>query len=264
MIVVPPRGVTLKLARAREQLGQIGETLEAFSRAHIDGVTPVGHLDGRVLTLRLPEDIGELDENVSIAIGELVHNLRSGLDQMTFALLESNIPNLSVDAARIEQLRSLSQFPICDDQAWFDRFVARRCAGLSPRALDVLERFQPFYGGRNPVGDSLWCLRELSNVDKHRLVNPVISVLHSASVRIQTNPIQVPHWCVWNSGPLQGDAVLVKVIFPNHPGQAAVRTIGGVAVALYKDTTLLGDVHSVLTNIYTRTNVAIDQMVLAL
>ena len=122
-IVVPPHGVTLKVLRAQWQLDEIKAFLSRFTQDHVDGVMPQGDLDGHILTLRLPDTVEQSDEQTGILIGEYVHNLRSALDHLTYALLESNLPSLGVGLDDATRLRRQSQFPICDTP---DQFRDRR------------------------------------------------------------------------------------------------------------------------------------------
>jgi hypothetical protein len=48
---------------------------------------------------------------------------------------------------------------------------------VDPKAIAIIERSQPNYGGQNPDLHLLWFLRELSNHDKHREINVVVGRL---------------------------------------------------------------------------------------
>jgi hypothetical protein len=259
IIPVVPDGVKRKLARAGGQVKTINEKIEAYAADHANPMTLAGDLDGLVFTLQMPK-VPPLDPNLSVDIGQVLHNLRSALDQTTYAMLQANIPHVSgLTSKQRDAMERASQFPITDNPQKFSD-ATPMVQGLSADAVATIERFQPFNNPKGVVGDSLWCVRELSNTDKHRLVHPVWSVLSEAHVEMRTYPLAIPHNQVWNSGALPPEGVLVKVFFRHPPGEAHVRTHGGVAVALHSGMTLLGSVQPVLENLYQRTKETVDAM----
>jgi hypothetical protein len=259
ILPVVPEGVKLKLARADEQVESINKKIETYAAEHARPMTLAGDLDGVAFTLRMPR-VPPLDPNLSVDIGEVLHNLRSALDQTTFAMLQANLSDMSgLTSKKREGMERMSQFPITDAPQKFAD-ATPMVQGLSADAIATIERFQPYHNPKGVVGDSLWCVRELSNTDKHRLVHPVWSVLSEAHVEMHAYPLAIPHHQVWNSGALPPEGVLVKVFFRHPPGEAHVRTHGGVAVALYSDMTLLGSVQPVLKNLYLRTKEAVEAM----
>jgi hypothetical protein len=263
IIPVVPEGVKLKLARADLQVKSIIAAVEQYAATNASPALLAGDLDGLVFTLRMPP-MPKLEKSISVDIGECLYNMRSALDQTTFAMLQANIPNLpELDAKQREDLERASQFPIADSPQQFNGRAARsQMRGLSADAITTIERFQPYFGGKDPVGDSLWCLRELSNTDKHRLVHPTYSVLAEAHVEMHTFPLALPHRDEWNYGVLGPEGVVVTVVFDYPPAEAHVRTHGGVGIALISGSTVLGSIQPVLQNIYSRTKEAVDAMAL--
>jgi hypothetical protein len=90
---------------------------------------------------------------LSVVLGEIVYNLRSGLDYLVYSLA----------AADAGTPRNGTQFPIEDSPAGFS---GRRCSflmGLSDKHVAMIEDLQPYKGVE-------WTrrLRDLSNPDKHR------------------------------------------------------------------------------------------------
>jgi hypothetical protein len=264
IIPVVPDGVKLKLARADEQVRSIVAAVQDYAATFASPALMLdGELDGSVFTLRLPP-LPPLDSNVSVDIGECLHNLRSALDQTTYAMLQANIPNISgLTPKRREEYERTSQFPITDSPTQFAGQSARRqMRGLSGEAVSTIERFQPYFGGRDSVGDSLWCLRELSNTDKHRLVHPTQFATAGAHVEMHTYPLALPHHDEWKYGVVEPEGVVVTVTFDYPPETAAVSTLGGIAMALVSGSTLLGSIELVLPNLYNRTKEAVDAMAL--
>jgi hypothetical protein len=130
---VAPRGVKLKLLRASEQLASINEAIRNYADQNVGPMLLDGELDGLESALRLPT-LPALDENIAIDIGEFLHNLRSALDQTTYAMLQAKISNLpDISTSYREKLERASQFPITDDAGRFAE-AGRQIAGLSPAA----------------------------------------------------------------------------------------------------------------------------------
>ena len=182
---------------------------------------------------------------------------------MTYALLESNLPNLQIGLDQIQRFRSQSQFPICDSPGHF-RESQRRIAGLSNAAKHQVEEFQPYFPDRMPEGDDLWCIRELSNLDKHRIANPVLGVLANAHVEIRTHPLAVRPHVVWTNGPLESGGVIGKAYFPNVPTKVELLTVGGVALSLFRDVVAIGSVDHLLPRLLTKVRQVADELTLLL
>lgn len=113
--------------------------------------------------------LAEPSETWGVLLGEIVHNLRSALDHLVY---EASAPD--------ENGRPLSgtEFPIFIDEDKF-RSEARggglyKIRGLTAETRAFVESVQPFRS-KNPRRHSLWALQDLSNTDKHRLLNMVVA-----------------------------------------------------------------------------------------
>ena len=101
-------------------------------------------------------------EPFSIIIGDVLHNLRSTLDHLAYALAAKHTSPLPDDIAKT------SEFPIfAHDDA---DAIARRIRGIHPGAQAIIKMLQPYHRGKDFALDRLWMLHELSNIDKHRLL----------------------------------------------------------------------------------------------
>jgi hypothetical protein len=102
----------------------------------------------------------------AMILGDFVHNLRGALDHMVWqlALHECN-GDTPKKPTRV-------QFPITDTPELFRK--SNNLNEIAPAHRAIIERHQPYhgwYGGRlHPFVQ----LRELSNVDKHRAISPVL------------------------------------------------------------------------------------------
>ena len=106
--------------------------------------------------------------SVSIVLGDVVHNLRSALDYLYWQLLYCHyirVPQTEGEAKRVE-------FPIEDSSRRFanKRDHVRKIPWAQWAVMDIA---QP-YNGTDPPRRALRALRELSNRDKHRALNPLL------------------------------------------------------------------------------------------
>lgn len=108
---------------------------------------------------------------LSPVIGDYVHNLRSALDYIVWAMTDP--------AIRASKKANKVEFPIFPDKASFDRWAPPKIGGIPPKAQAAIECLQPFngpdcrsaYGIVHHTERPLWHLLELDNWDKHRALN---------------------------------------------------------------------------------------------
>jgi hypothetical protein len=99
------------------------------------------------LTRRIPNDL-------NVRAGEIIHNLRSALDQMT-AELAVRISNKSDSKVEFPFGRNVDEFEI----------ALGKQKKLPPAAKVMIRELQPYQGG-NPI---LWLLHSVNRRDKHRM-----------------------------------------------------------------------------------------------
>jgi hypothetical protein len=166
-------GVDAKIGWAKRHLAEltrtIGDTLEAHPYRF------VGQMDADsgeyVLTVH---DLPAMDPTWSLRVGDVVHNLRSGLDHLAWQLviLDDRRPDVN------------TQFPIrrsAVDKNGQPVPIQLRPTVRNREILDALEAVQPYLGpegepaeyARNP----LWRLHRLDIIDKHRLLLVVRAAL---------------------------------------------------------------------------------------
>ncbi len=109
----------------------------------------------------------EWRSRLAVMLGDIVHNLRSALDQIAWQLVinHSGRPTTPGAAKRIK-------FPIETDRqrlARTDTFIK-----VSPADQTIIERVQSYNGSGNPKLVGLMVLERLSNQDKHRVLNPIL------------------------------------------------------------------------------------------
>jgi hypothetical protein len=100
--------------------------------------------------------------------GELLHNLRSALDHLAFALCLAHAPET-------EPPRQ-TKFPIFWEKRRFEDTGRGgglyKLAGMSPGMQEAIRAEQPFSLSEGaPKTQSIWLLQQMSNIDKHRTLN---------------------------------------------------------------------------------------------
>ena len=142
---------------------------------HYSHVTKRGRKPKRYVVLASAERIPF--DPISLLISEVLHNLRSGLDNVAYRLAENFTTPLPSDIAED------SEFPIFGDKnrkgvsgsgpGLFRDSGLKKIRGVDPAAQAIIESLQPYQRGNGYVSDPLWKLHELSRIDKHRLLHPV-------------------------------------------------------------------------------------------
>lgn len=123
----------------------------------------------------------------SLRLGDIIHNLRSSLDSLVYALAVK--ARGSATFTHDEILRM--QFPICDDPLYFFSPTEpkncekwRRIRTLCADAQADIETLQP-YRGSYPKGLApLSALRDIANVEKHRHLIPTAMIAVRADLVI--------------------------------------------------------------------------------
>lgn len=124
--------------------------------------------------------------DISIIAGEVLYQIRSALDYLAFALVKLNPFAI---AAKDKWWKSC-EFPLWSKplaagttslpQSKFERVLP----GISARAFTFIESVQPYHRKKCAAANHLWLLGELSNIDKHRHLNIVITKLRKTEVAI--------------------------------------------------------------------------------
>ena len=124
------------------------------------------------------ENVTDLPPHWSLMIGDIIHNMRSALDTLTYSLACKNLQRAPTDR-EIKQL----QFVIVDEVEDWSRELRRRLLPLHHDARAEMCWIQPCFRTDRTQRHGLSVLRDLSNIDKHRHV--VITLASAASSSIQ-------------------------------------------------------------------------------
>lgn len=229
-----PQSVELKLARASAQVRALDEAVTTWVDANplvAKCELRQGRLGFRVTQQEFQQP-APLD-HWGLLVGECLHNLRSALDNLAFALAR-----LHRDPPEKPQRIA---FPIYSDKAQFEKNGSNNIDQLSRAAALLIERLQPFQrDGSAALGtadrDALVLLQWLSNTDKHRVPSVVLiaptEISHSFAAEFQSEEdaaANVPPDATFWAGPLKPGAVLIEYR-TKHPLASASGKFDGKAI----------------------------------
>ncbi len=171
-------GARAKVARAKQHLKEL-ETEISEGAGKTYGIVLDHHPETgkQVIRAKAPRD---LLLRWGIITGDIAHNCHSALDHVVWQLVE-----------RRHQKHGRQAFPIYSEIREFAEAGLDQIAGIGKEATAIIERLQPYHGGDKYNLETLWILRELSNRDKHRVVNVVAFAAQVSEVRaIEGRPIE--------------------------------------------------------------------------
>lgn len=162
------------------------ETFECLRRKIESQPDPPGATVRQYVDLDTSEWVAEVVEvdalpvEMGVVMGDAIHNFRSALDQMVFELA-------FIGSGGQEKERTM--FPCSDTIGnWRSAHVQNvLLGGLTTRQKAAVQRLQPYrrwewpYPGNHPFKT----LSDLSNDDKHRVVQPVLVALESFALNLR-------------------------------------------------------------------------------
>lgn len=172
-----------KRYHADEHLARLRDACDAYRRANPLVVRPEPTEQPGETAYRLDHEHKPIPVRISLLVGDLLHSLRSALDNLAFRLVEYDLGRvLSEDEQRA------CQFPIYADPNSFDDFFHKhrtRREIMQEPVRRALRAVQPFYWLEHglrvdpaSVGERNWedearyhpltTINRLSNIDKHR------------------------------------------------------------------------------------------------
>jgi len=134
----------------------------------------------------------------SLITGDIVHNLRSSLDNMVWELAV-------LKSGPAPPRPKIIQFPIADDPDGF-RSELYRIAALSAEAQARIERAQPYNRKHPELPPLLGLVRDFKNLDKHRLLNVVVANVQQGRISFTYSWTRVPDEITpsYDLGPIEG------------------------------------------------------------
>lgn len=107
---------------------------------------------------------------ISLIAGDALANLRGALDHLAYQLAWIN-------GTRDENVLRSTYFPIFDDAAKYRTGAPRQVRGMRREAIQAINALTPYKGGN----DTLWRLHRLNNIDKHRLLVSVATLMEGVN-----------------------------------------------------------------------------------
>jgi hypothetical protein len=257
-----PESYILKLNRAHKHLERLQAEIDEWAGPYERSVTHEPDADRAGYTA-FYVDVPTPPSDFSLRISEFLHNLRSGLDSLAFALANAYTDPLPLDV--IEQ----SEFPIFGDEGWGKDRRRRGAMGRvlfqrgkskirawHPEAQTIVETLQPYHRGYGFRLDPLWRLQELNIMDKHRLLFTTAAVFNGITVvrDEKANWTELPGQWESHAGPLEGRTKVASLrIKPLDPSREMhVDAVAPIYVVFGAGTKLVqgSDVIEVLADIY--------------
>jgi hypothetical protein len=169
----------LKLQRAREHLETFQQEANTWIESEpygiVDEADPdpspeqLSHVGGHHRLFRVSR-VDVVTDRLNLLIGDCVHNLRSTLDHIVFALARTNTPNLTH-----KQVIG-SEFPVFGDKIMTGKQETAKIGCLSPGAQAAIKGLQPYQRGTLYQTHPLWQIHDLDRIDKHRHLTLCVSV----------------------------------------------------------------------------------------
>jgi hypothetical protein len=163
----------------------------------------------------------------SLMVGDIIHNARSALDNLAYALAIKNSGPLSDDDARDVQFVLYEKRP--DD--FFSRSLFR-LGLLSDVARTEIEKLQPYHRPDPAYRHPLAVLADLSNIDKHRHLILAVDTAQSASVSLEGSGIEPGTRIGGYSGPLEDRTVIARWKLAGFPPNAKVNMSAEISILI--------------------------------
>lgn len=127
-----------------------------------------------------------LRADLGLAVGDVIHNLRSALDHVAWALVQ--------EVGRGKRLTDWQkrkvQFPMISKASDWSK-VDKWLPGVPDDYRRIIRRYQPYRRGDHPK--AIRWLNKLSNMDKHRVLIPAV-VNHSRFECSVSSDAQITNW----------------------------------------------------------------------
>jgi hypothetical protein len=202
-------GYELKVERALEHLNALDSLsnrwLKRDAYALIEHDEP--NTGGKILSVR-PKQSTPTD--LSLLIGDCIHNLRSSLDVLAHDLAWRGA------AGPITQRTDRgSAFPV-----WIKTpsqgDIRKRIGTIDPTAQAIIQDLQPHDGGENFVSNDLWLLDELWNFDKHRRLHVTLFAVVSYGIGRSGESFDAEWIETLGGGPIRRETPLLRYKVTPH------------------------------------------------
>jgi len=116
-----------------------------------------------------------LGKDIRMQLGDVIHNFRSTLDYLAWALVSGK------DSMTLNKKMGIA-FPLARSRKNYWRKTSSCLPNVSAKFLKIIERYQPYH--RTPAGRTMREIRNLSNIEKHRFILPIVSTVSKGEYNI--------------------------------------------------------------------------------
>jgi hypothetical protein len=165
-------GIRLKIEWAKKHIRDLDTAIQAFvlNKPYRLGAKPHPVAAIEHTTLYVAE-VKPVPDEISLIVGDAIHNLRSALDYLMWQLVEAGggIPDRNI------------YFPIAESAKQYKSSIRNReIQKIAPDALHIIGSVQPY----QTDDQTLWLLHKLDIIDKHRLLLTVTASMDKWGVDI--------------------------------------------------------------------------------
>lgn len=175
-----------KADRALEHLEALHALSKGFEEPEKHEVSVKFEAEARCYVARVHfEDVVAPPMYLGVVLGDLVHNLRSALDQVAWQMAR-----IEHSEEELMKVRSSIHFPVCHGHR--NELLAHPLLSYVPAdAIAVLDDAQPYNGVNGHDTHWLGVLNRLWNADKHRLVHPCFTLVDFGETSFEPRSIYV-------------------------------------------------------------------------
>ena len=164
----------------------------------------------------------------AVIIGDCINNLRSALDHLINAF--TKVSALYTPPSKKERIT----FVIIDDPTEFEKARNKRLAGFDSRFASALETLQPFKRKHPVLPPLLSIIRDLSNADKHRLLQVAGAGIANIDATFIGDAALGAKVCWINPEPIQHNDVICIIESSKPDPNLAFRGIrAGVEISIW-------------------------------
>ncbi len=178
MNIDPKPSWRLKIGRAKEHFATLELEITGWVKSNPLAIVKEQDAEGRCHTVFAEVGKQPSLDRWSLIAGDCIHNLRSALDSVVYAIASHETGrNPPADEKEL-------QFPIASSAGEFEKQRKRRLSSLSSSAQAQIEKVQPYNVPHPEFPPVLSLLGYFNNIDKHRTLNVMAAVPHHASIQI--------------------------------------------------------------------------------
>ncbi len=168
-------GVRLKIERAKKHIADLDIAIKSFCDSKpytLDAKPhPVAEIEHTTVYVA---SVQPVPNDITLFVGDAVHNLRSALDHLAWQLVEAGggVPDKD------------TSFPVCCDPKGSQKYASAIGKGeikmMAVGAEKILHAVQPYV----TKDLTLWYIHDFDRIDKHRLLITVASTMRQSGVEV--------------------------------------------------------------------------------